>query len=35
VGHWFANPEQHLGRRVLVWRLAGAVLMVLAIALVV
>jgi drug/metabolite transporter (DMT)-like permease len=34
VGHWFANREQHLGARVLLWRLAGAVLMLVAIALV-
>lgn len=34
VGHWFGNPEQRLGRRVLTWRLAGAALMVAAIALV-
>ena len=25
VGHWFSNREQHLGARVLVWRLLGAV----------
>ncbi|MBI5774619.1 MAG: DMT family transporter [Verrucomicrobia bacterium] len=34
VGHWFANREQHLGAGVLRWRLAGAVLMMAAIALV-
>jgi drug/metabolite transporter (DMT)-like permease len=34
-GHWFANREQHLGRRVLGWRLIGAALMTAAIALVV
>ena len=34
VGHWFANREQHLGARVLRWRLAGAMLMMAAIALV-
>jgi hypothetical protein len=34
VGHWFANREQHLGGGVLRWRLAGAVLMMAAIALV-
>jgi hypothetical protein len=34
IGHWFANREQHLGAGVLRWRLAGAVLMMAAIALV-
>ena len=34
IGHWFANKEQHLGPAVLRWRLAGAVLMMAAIALV-
>ncbi len=34
VGHWFANREQHLGAGVLRWRLAGAALMMAAIALV-
>ena len=34
IGHWFANREQHLGATVLRWRLAGAVLMMAAIALV-
>jgi len=34
VGHWFANREQHLGASVLRWRLAGALLMMLAIVLV-
>ncbi|HEY6170062.1 MAG TPA: DMT family transporter [Verrucomicrobiae bacterium] len=34
VGHWFGNREQHLGARVLRWRLAGAALMMAAIALV-
>lgn len=34
IGHWFANREQHLGARVLRWRLAGALLMMTAIALV-
>lgn len=34
IGHWFANREQHLGAAVLRWRLAGAVLMMAAIALV-
>jgi uncharacterized membrane protein len=33
IGHWFANREQRLGTRVLRWRLAGAVLMMVAIAL--
>jgi drug/metabolite transporter (DMT)-like permease len=32
VGHWFANREQHLGAAVLRWRLAGAVLMLAAVA---
>ena len=30
VGHWFSNREQHLGARVLVWRLLGAVLLMIA-----
>lgn len=34
IGHWFANREQHLGASVLRWRLAGALLMMAAIALV-
>ncbi|HMJ90807.1 MAG TPA: DMT family transporter [Candidatus Acidoferrum sp.] len=34
VGHWFKNREQHLGPRVLTWRLCGAALLMLAIALV-
>jgi drug/metabolite transporter (DMT)-like permease len=34
IGHWFANREQHLGARVLRWRLAGALLMMAAIVLV-
>ena len=34
VGHWFANREQQLGAEVLGWRLAGAVLMMVAIVLV-
>lgn len=34
IGHWFSNREQHLGATVLRWRLAGAVLMMAAIALV-
>lgn len=35
VGHWFANQEQHLGGRILAWRMAGAALMMAAIVLVV
>jgi drug/metabolite transporter (DMT)-like permease len=31
VGHWFANREQHLGARVLVWRFVGALMLMLAI----
>jgi len=34
IGHWFANKEQHLSAAVLRWRLAGAVMMMTAIALV-
>lgn len=34
IGHWFTNREQHLGARVLVWRLIGAVLLMAAIVLV-
>jgi len=34
IGHWFANKEQHLGAALLRWRLAGAVMMMTAIALV-
>ena len=34
VGHWVQSREQHLGVRVLAWRLAGAVLMMAAIVLV-
>lgn len=34
IGHWFSNREQHLGGGVLRWRLAGALLMMAAIALV-
>jgi hypothetical protein len=34
IGHWFANREQHVGASVLRWRLAGALLMMTAIALV-
>ncbi len=35
IGHWFANREQHLGARVLVSRLVGAVLLMAAILMVV
>ena len=35
IGHWFANQEQHLGPKVMRWRLAGALLMMSAIVLVV
>ena len=35
VGHWFMNNEQHLGPKVMRWRLAGALLMMSAILLVV
>jgi hypothetical protein len=34
VGHWFTNREQHLGAKVLVWRLVGAVLLMAAIVMV-
>jgi drug/metabolite transporter (DMT)-like permease len=34
VGHWFTSREQHLGARVLVWRLVGAILLMAAIVLV-
>jgi drug/metabolite transporter (DMT)-like permease len=34
IGHWFSNPERKLGAGILRWRLIGAVLMMLAIALV-
>lgn len=34
VGHWFLNQEQHLGARVLRWRLIGATMMLAAIVLV-
>jgi drug/metabolite transporter (DMT)-like permease len=27
IGHWFGNREQHLGARVLAWRLIGAILL--------
>lgn len=35
VGHWFANQEQHLGARVLRWRMFGAAMMLTAIVLVI
>lgn len=35
VGHWFQNAEQHLGPKVMRWRLIGALLMMSAIVLVV
>jgi len=35
IGHWFANREQHLGARVLVWRVLGALLLMAAIILVI
>lgn len=35
VGHWFANREQHLGARVLRWRMIGAAMMLAAIVLVI
>ena len=34
VGHWFTNREQHLGTRVLAWRLIGAILLLAAIVIV-
>ncbi len=34
IGHWFTSREQHLGREILLWRLAGAALMMSAIVLV-
>jgi drug/metabolite transporter (DMT)-like permease len=34
VGHWFTNREQHLGARVLTWRLIGAILLLAAIVMV-
>ncbi|RPI54453.1 MAG: EamA/RhaT family transporter [Acidobacteria bacterium] len=34
IGHWFANREQHLGARVLGWRLVGATLLMAAIVMV-
>jgi drug/metabolite transporter (DMT)-like permease len=34
VGHWFHNREQHLGRRILTWRLCGAALLLTAVVLV-
>jgi hypothetical protein len=35
IGHWFVNAEQHLGNRVMRWRLGGALMMMSAIVLVV
>ena len=35
IGHWFANQEQHLGAKVLRWRMFGAAMMLGAIILVV
>ncbi len=35
VGHWFANQEQHLGKKVLRWRMLGAAMMLAAIVLVI
>jgi hypothetical protein len=35
VGHWVKSSEQHVGRRVLGWRLCGAALMLSAVVLVV
>lgn len=35
VGHWFHNQEQHLGHKVMRWRLAGSALMMTAIVLVI
>lgn len=34
IGHWFVNAEQHLGHRVMRWRLIGALMMMSAIVLV-
>jgi drug/metabolite transporter (DMT)-like permease len=34
VGHWFGNEERHLPRQILVWRLLGAALLMVAILLV-
>jgi hypothetical protein len=34
VGHWFYNQEQKLGASVLVWRLVGSALLLVAIVLV-
>jgi hypothetical protein len=34
IGHWFANREQHLGARTLAWRMVGAILLMVAIAMV-
>ena len=35
IGHWFANREQQLGARVLVWRFIGAILLMAAILMVI
>jgi drug/metabolite transporter (DMT)-like permease len=35
VGHWFHNQEQHLGARILAWRVVGAALLLAAIVLVI
>jgi hypothetical protein len=35
IGHWFANEEQNLSGSIMRWRLAGAAVMLSAIALVV
>ena len=35
VGHWFSNLDQHLGARIMRWRLMGAALMLAAIVLVI
>ncbi|MFO1484623.1 MAG: DMT family transporter [Verrucomicrobiaceae bacterium] len=35
IGHWFKNAEQHLGPKVMRWRLAGALMMMSAIVMVV
>ncbi|NBO19997.1 MAG: hypothetical protein EBV03_12410 [Proteobacteria bacterium] len=31
IGHWFANQEQHLGSRILRWRMLGAAMILTAI----
>jgi hypothetical protein len=35
IGHWFQNAEQHLGPKVMRWRLIGTLLMMSAIVLVI